>query len=207
MFGSDPYVWYGSNELHEVAGQCSERGGLHILAGDFIIEVVDNDGRPLPPGERGKLLITSLHNYGMPFIRYENGDTGSFMPGDCPCGRGLQLLSPLIGRTSEFLVCADGRRAEAMDLDISNLLPPRVVQYQLVQESIDRFTLRVVPAGTDVDYPWDSIVDAVSAALASATGSRPHVELHLVDSISMNLSGKRLSFVSHLEPAVRQTGA
>ena len=207
VFGSDPYVRYGSNELHEVAGQCAERAGLHILAGDFILEVVDHEGRPLPPGTRGRLLITSLHNYGMPFIRYENGDTGALMQDVCPCGRGLPLLSPLIGRTSEYLVFTGGRCVEAAELDIGNLLPPRVVQYQLVQEGIDHFVLSVVPAGTDAGYPWDSTVNSVSAALASASNSRPHGELRLVDSIAMNLSGKRLSFVSHLEPHARRTGA
>ncbi|MCK5586795.1 phenylacetate--CoA ligase family protein, partial [Candidatus Bipolaricaulota bacterium] len=108
VFGSDPYIRYGSNELHEVAGQCELQGGLHIFAEDFITEIVDDDNNPLPPGRRGRMLITSLHNYGMPFIRYENGDVGSLLSGACACGRGLPLMSPEVGRTLEYIYRKSG---------------------------------------------------------------------------------------------------
>ena len=88
-----------------------------------------------------------------------------------------------------------------MDLDIESLLPAGVVRYQLVQESIDRFLLDIVPPAAAAGQSWDSTASAVTAMLSSVTGSHPHVELRLVDSIAMNLSGKRLSFVSHLNPS------
>ena len=201
VFGSEPCIRYGSNELHSVAAQCEAHGGLHIHADDFIIEVVDDDGNLLSPGSRGRLLVTSLHNHGMPFIRYETGDIGALLPGACPCGRGLPLLDSLIGRTVERVYGANGRRVDAMDLDIGQALPPGVVHYQLVQETIDRFVLSVVPAAGNEGNSWGPVSGRVADIVASVTGSRPRIDLHLVDRIAMNLSGKRLPFISHMYPA------
>jgi len=199
VFGAEPHSDYSSSEALEIASECSAHQGLHVSMEDLVLEILDSEGRPVPPGAEGRIAITNLHNYGMPFIRYDNGDTGSIMPNTCPCGRGLPLLHILVGRTSEYLVTADGRHVEAMDLHIEGLLPAGVVQYQLVQESIDHFVLNIVPPAAAVDQSWDFTAGVVAAALSSATGSRPHVVLRLVDSIPMNLSGKRLAFVSRFD--------
>jgi phenylacetate-CoA ligase len=205
VFGSVPFIRYGSNELHEVSGQCEVHDGLHILAEDFVIEVVDDAGFPVPDGERGQLLITSLHNYGMPFIRYAPGDIGTLRVDACPCGRGLPLMDARIGRTRDYLVSPAGTRVAAMDVDVAPLLPPGVVQYQLVQNGPDHFRLRAVPESDTADSTWLPTRQAASSVLSAQMGARVSVEVQLVDHIDMNLSGKRLSFISHLnsEPGDR----
>ncbi|MFW6055848.1 MAG: phenylacetate--CoA ligase family protein [Chloroflexota bacterium] len=199
VFGGQQYVRYGSNELHEVAGQCEVCGGLHILAEDFIIEVVDDSGAPVAPGERGRFLITALHNYGMPFIRYENGDIGSLFEGSCPCGRGLPLLDVPIGRTREYMYSSRGARVDAMDVRVESLLPPGVVQWQLIQEDYERFMLRAVPVEQPVAKEWPRVEAQLSNLLKKRLDSPVSVEVQLVDHIEMNLSGKRLSFVSNID--------
>ncbi|MBE9506219.1 MAG: phenylacetate--CoA ligase family protein, partial [Chloroflexi bacterium] len=204
VFGSDPYIRYGSNELHEVAGQCDVRGGLHIFAEDFIIEVVDEDGAPAPAGERGRLLITSLHNYGMPFIRYDSGDIGSLLPGACPCGRGLPLMGPLVGRTRDFIHTRSGARIAAMDINVADVLPSGTVQYQLSQENINSFVLLVVPRGPLSADTWDLVKSRLTELLRARLAENVSAELRLVDRIEMNLSGKRLAFISEVDTAAIQ---
>lgn len=198
VFGSVPFIRYGSNEMHEVAGQCEIKDGLHILAEDFIIEVVDSQGRSVPPGTPGHLLITSLHNYGQPFIRYAPGDIGSMRSAACPCGRGLPLMDPLIGRTREFLQSASGARVAATDVPLEPLLPDGVVQYQLVQQTLDRFLLKVVPPPPAQSADWTGVQTRASELLEACLRATVHVEVSVVDQIEMNLSGKRLSFISKL---------
>jgi len=199
VFGSVPFIRYGSNELHEVAGQCEVRDGLHILTEDFIIEVVDSEANPVPPGTPGHLLITSLHNYGQPFIRYAPGDIGTLRSDVCPCGRGLPLMSPLVWRTREYLRSASGERVAATDIPLEPLLPDSVVQYQLVQESLDRFLLTVVPPTSGQSPDCMYLQQRVSDLLNTRLRGNVQVEVRLVKEIEMNLSGKRLSFISHLE--------
>jgi len=195
-FGSMPFVRYGSNELHEVAAQCEAKDGLHILAEDFIVEVVDDNGLPLPSGQSGRLLITSLHNYGMPFIRYEPGDIGSLRDGSCTCGRTLPLMEARIWRTREYLVSPTGARVAAIDIDMAQLLPPDVVQWQLVQNGVTSFQLRIVPVSEMAASAWESVRGASAGLLSERLGARVNVEMNTVDHIEMNLSGKRLTFVS-----------
>jgi len=199
VFGGSPYVRYGSNELHEVAAQCEVCGGLHILAEDFVLEVVDDSEVPVAPGERGKFLITSLHNHGMPFVRYENGDIGRLLPQACACGRGLPLMDARVGRTREYLASRSGVCIAAMDLDMAPLLPPGVFQYQLVQEDYERFVLSVVPVAEPSSREWDTVRAKVVKMLGDTLGASVSVEVCLVGHIDMNLSGKRLSFVSRMD--------
>jgi len=207
VFGSVPFIRYGSNELHEVSGQCEVRDGLHILAEDFIIEVVDDEGFPVPEGERGLLLITSLHNHGMPFIRYAPGDIGALRIDTCSCGRGLPLMDARIGRTRDYLVSTAGTRVAALVVDVAPLLPPGVVQYQLVQNGPDRLLLRAVPENDTTDSTWFPARQAVASSLSARMGADVSVELQLVDHIDMNLSGKRLSFISNLDSSGRSADA
>ncbi len=204
VFGGVQYVRYGSNELHEVAGQCEVCGGLHILAEDFIVEVVDDEGMPVEPGTPGRFLITALHNYGMPFIRYENGDIGRLLQESCTCGRGLPLMDARIGRTREYLCSFRGTRIAATDLEVESLLPAGVVQWQLIQEDYERFVLRAVPVRELVDDEWQTVGTELGEMLAGRLGGSASVEVQCVDRIEMNLSGKRLSFMSNLP---RETGA
>jgi len=97
------------------------------------------------PGEEGKIVVTDLTNYGMPFIRYEVGDVG--VPSDrvCGCGRGLPLMEKVVGRTADFLVRTDGSLVAGVSL-IERLLTNIVgiYQMQIVQNEKDSLLLRMV---------------------------------------------------------------
>ena len=79
---------------------------------------MDDKGKPVPVGGEGRILVTNLHNYAMPFIRYDIGDVGALSDKACPCGRGLPLLAKLTGRTTDFIRTRSGGVIPGMALHI-----------------------------------------------------------------------------------------
>lgn len=92
---------YGTSELGAVSGSCGRSPTMHIFEDLFLVEVL-RAGRPIPPGEIGRLAITDLINTAMPLIRYDVGDVGRLHVNPCPCGRKTARLE-VMGRTQEVL--------------------------------------------------------------------------------------------------------
>ena len=88
---------YGIGEGMQIASQCERRSLYHIHTLDVVVECVDGEGRPLPPGEPGQLLVTRLHPGPMPLIRYRVGDLGVMSERHCPCGRGFLVWKSILG--------------------------------------------------------------------------------------------------------------
>ncbi|NQU71239.1 MAG: phenylacetate--CoA ligase family protein [Rhodospirillales bacterium] len=89
---------YSAKEIGTIALQCPEHGRLHIQSESLLVEILDETGRACDPGEIGRVVISDLHNFAMPLIRYEIGDYAE-MGEPCPCGRGLPVLRRVLGRT------------------------------------------------------------------------------------------------------------
>jgi len=143
VFRCPVYNEYGTTEFVRMAWECKEKKGLHIDIDSIILEII-KDGKACLPGEVGEIVLTSLHNYAMPLIRYRIGDIGAISSKKCQCGRGLPLLETIEGRDDSFLVLPSG-----------NILSPRHVvpliekfsqisEFRLVQEEKDRVVLYVV---------------------------------------------------------------
>ena len=86
----------------------ARKGGMHITAEDIIVEIVDQQGMPLPYGEAGEIVVTHLATGDFPFIRYRTGDIGVLDSKTCSCGRGLPLLKEIQGRSTDFLIAQNG---------------------------------------------------------------------------------------------------
>jgi phenylacetate-CoA ligase len=98
---------YGLSEVigPGVSGECLERNGLHINEDHFLVEVIDpKTYQPVPPGQAGELVITTLTKEAFPMVRYRTRDLTSLQAGDCPCGRTGRRMSRLAGRTDEMLI-------------------------------------------------------------------------------------------------------
>jgi phenylacetate-CoA ligase len=98
---------YGLSEIigPGVSGECREQNGLHINEDHFLVEVVDPETlRPMPDGETGELVITSLTKEAFPMLRYRTRDLTSILPGQCPCGRTLRRMGRVKGRTDDMLI-------------------------------------------------------------------------------------------------------
>jgi phenylacetate-CoA ligase len=106
-FGPRIFETYGARETMLIASECEIHEGMHVTDENLLVEIA-RGGRPLPAGEAGDVLVTDLHNYGMPLIRYANGDIARMAEGLCACGRGLRKLARVEGRRSDMLRDANG---------------------------------------------------------------------------------------------------
>ena len=99
---------YGSREM-ALGGAitCPAHAGMHLRENHVIAEIVDDQGRPLPPGERGELVITTIGMEAMPLIRYRTGDYTRVIPGRCPCGSEVLRLDTVRRKETAELAALD----------------------------------------------------------------------------------------------------
>ncbi len=105
-FNIKAYDSYGLSEMFGpgVAFECQEQDGLHIWEDHFLVEIIDKDGNPCAPGERGELVLTSLTKEAMPLIRYKTGDVTYLLEDSCNCGRVSRRVHRFLGRADDMLV-------------------------------------------------------------------------------------------------------
>lgn len=196
-FNSHVFDYYGSREVGGLAAQCGEHEGYHISAENVVLEFV-KDGEHVAAGENGQMLVTSLRNFGMPFIRYRIGDIGKPSDEICSCGRGLPLLSAIEGRISDFMAVYDKRLGHIVPIGpvypivlyAMMSIPARDVR--VVQESLDRIVVRVVKGE---HYSRDHTT-LIVGNLQKFLGTDITVEVEFADSLPPLPSGKRSAFVS-----------
>jgi len=126
LFACEVFTHFGMTELaFGGAVECGAHQGCHIREADLLVEVVDPvSGRPLPPGQLGEFVITTLNRQAMPFIRYRTGDLGTILPEPCPCGSYIRRMLPYGGRVKDR--CGD---LSLWDLDNVLFSCPELVDY------------------------------------------------------------------------------
>ena len=105
--GVKAYNSYGISEMMGpgVAFECQEQNGLHIWEDYFIVEIIDPITlEPVPDGELGELVLTTINREAMPLLRYRTRDLTRILPGDCPCGRHHKRLARLQGRSDDMII-------------------------------------------------------------------------------------------------------
>ena len=143
VLGIAPADHYSSQEVGSIAIECPESGLYHVMAESVIVEVVDEQGRPCREGEAGRVLLTDLHNFAMPILRYEIGDYAE-PGGACPCGRGLPTLRRILGRERNLVLMPDGSRHwPLVGFHQYREIAP-VNQYQFIQHDRERIEVRLV---------------------------------------------------------------
>lgn len=144
-FGSRTFEEYGSVENCILATEC-EQGRLHVNPDFGILQIVDGQGLPVGKGETGRIIATGLLNPAQPLIRYEIGDRGMWATQNCSCGRDhLPVLEEVVGRIEDAIISPDGRQTVRFQWVFLGV--PHVLEGQIVQETVRRIRLRVVPAG------------------------------------------------------------
>ncbi|MBA3884182.1 MAG: phenylacetate--CoA ligase family protein [Acidobacteria bacterium] len=142
VWGCRAYEEYGSVENCGLVTEC-EAGRLHANPDFGVIEIVDADGYPVEPGVEGRVLCTGLLNDAQFLVRYEIGDTGVWSREPCPCGREhLPVVEGITGRVEDVVVGIDGRELVRFHGIFIGL--PYVLEGQVIQEALDRFTVRVI---------------------------------------------------------------
>ncbi len=152
-FGPAVFETYGCRETMLIATECGEHDGLHVQVENLVVELIGPDGQPVAPGQVGEVVLTDLHNYGHPFIRYANGDMAVAMPPErpCRCGRAHPRLASVEGRSTETLRDRDGNAVGGMVFNLAfSPLAEAVRQFQAVQHRDGSITIKVVPAGGEL---------------------------------------------------------
>jgi phenylacetate-CoA ligase len=188
---------YYCNEVWAIAAECRE-GALHQFPDNVVLELVDDAGRPVPRGQRGHVIVTSLHNFAQPFIRYRLGDLGAWDPdpGRCACGLDLPRLRALEGRDDDYLEYPDGRRVHPSKITVAVKSPcfehPGLQifrDYRITQDGPAHVRIQIV-AGRD-HAELAACAGKARANLADLLGEPFRVELEILPSLPRGSGGKR----------------
>jgi len=189
-FGPNVFETYGSREVMLISAECEAHAGMHISMENLLVEVVvrgPSGERPARPGETGEIVVTDLHNYGMPFIRYALGDMATLHDGPpCSCGRALPRIASVDGRVTETLEDATGGRVNG--LLFSTLVLPlgdKLTAYQVVQHRDRSITVRVVSTSMDAKDESSLVSD-----IARYVGDLP-IRVQRLEDLPLEASGKR----------------
>ena len=174
---------YGLSEMNGpgVAFECGARGGMHLWEDHFLMEIVDPaTGAPVPDGEHGELVLTTLMREAMPILRYRTRDITAIVRGRCSCGRTHRRIERIAGRADDMFIV---RGVNIYPQQIERVLmglPSLGRNYQIVLDGLDEMTVRVELASTGFDGRIEHLVrlqQEASEALRAEILLRPTVDL------------------------------
>ena len=187
-FGCPVVNQYAAWEVPHMAQTCPDHPGLlHVNSERVVLRVLGDDGQAVAPGTRGRIVVTALDNYAMPFINYEIGDAGATGPA-CPCGRGFPTLMRVEGRLGEAIRMPSGRLFSPVTLDgVFRYCSDAVREYQAERTTDDVLTIRVVPTSRFTA----ETVNTLRAELTNSAGPGMGIRIDVVSEIPLEPSGKR----------------
>jgi phenylacetate-CoA ligase len=186
VFRAPVFETYGSREFMLIGGECEEHAGLHLTMENLLVEILDDEGQPTPHGDEGNVVITDLTNYGMPIIRYANGDRAIAGNETCRCGRGLPLLKKVVGRRLDLLQTPDGRQVPGEFFPHLMKEYPGIRRFQIVQEDLHSIQVRLVVSGQ-----WNySSRCSLEQQIRGVVGDSVVLDILIVDDIPLTAAGK-----------------
>ncbi len=177
---------YGCREGGLIAHECPAEA-YHISAENIIVEILDEQDRAVPAGHEGRIVITNLEAYAMPFIRYDTGDWGALRPGACGCGRSLPLMHRPTGRSFDFLETNDGTKITGVSLSRDLKEVEGIAHYRVVQDTRDRVRILLVP---DFRYSREEGEAMIRRFVQARIGPATQVHLEYCDELPPHPSGK-----------------
>jgi phenylacetate-CoA ligase len=189
------FDYYAAAERVVFAVECSHHQGHHLCEEYGVTEILGAAGETLPPGQEGVMVGTSLHNTGMPMIRYQTTDRTALKAQSCTCGRKLALMEDVTTKAEDLLRLADGR-----------LIPPSVLTHpfkpldcieasQLVQTSLDRLLIRLIPRPDYTEKHGQNLIRDLKARL----GDDMRIDIELVEEMPRTARGKFKWVISQVE--------
>lgn len=193
VFGCRIVHNYSSAETGYIALQCPMTDSFHVQSESVLVEVVRPDGSPCGPGEVGRVLLTSLHGFATPLLRYEIGDEAE-VGGPCPCGRPLPVLRRVVGRSFDYLVLPSGERRHVDTGYHGMCRVPAVREFQVVQRSVGEIEVFLVLSRALLPAEESEILGILRAEFGECFGFR----LTVRDFIERTEAGKVRTFLSDL---------
>ncbi len=198
VFSSRLADYYNCEETGNVAWQCPKREDvMHVNRDTCVLEVVDDAGACVHPGVEGRVLLTSLYNWAMPFIRYELGDRGTLLDGGpCLCGFAGSSMKLASGRDDDYFVLPDGRLVSPREVfqavwdaipvaELGDRHIKHVRSLQIDQTAPEEMVVRVVPGEEYSHAMWRELEDCVRRLWPAM-----RVTVELLDAVPFDRSGK-----------------
>lgn len=196
IFGTPLRMRYSNMENGMIAVSKDDVNRYHVDYSSFKVEIIEENGdAPVRPGEIGRLVVTDLFNYGMPFIRYDTGDLAAWAVDNDNVAID-SVLSDIAGRRLDTITISDDgspKTAHALQIWAPTAKLTEIRQFQLRQHAIGQFTW-VLNARQS-----DSLEDALEEILTDRIGNVDHVAFKYVEDIPVLASGKRQFFVNEIE--------
>ena len=190
IFGTKLFDFYGSRETASIASECKD-GNIHIFSFNNIVEILDKENKPVSEGQEGRIIITNLHNYSMPFIRYEIGDTALQGATHCSCGNYLPYIKKVCGRLEEQFIKKDG--SIVIGYFFVHLLgvvlnKGFIKKFRVVQEEYEKIKIIAI---LDKGLPENEKID-IEQKIKVEMGKDCKIVWEFVDTIPIPQSGKYL---------------
>ncbi len=188
------FDFYAAAERVIFAGECEVHDGKHIAEDYGFAEVVDGDGNPVPDGEAGFLVGTSLHNTAMPMIRYRTDDVSRILTEPCPCGRSYRRIAGITTKAVDVIVTPDGRLVTPSTITPPLRPVPGIRNSQFVQERTDHLIVRLA-----VEKPLAETHErTLLRGLRERVGESMQIDIQYVDEIPREPSGKYRCVISRV---------
>lgn len=198
VFRAPVFNCYGSREVGSVACNCKENLGFHLIPHIHYLEILDNNGKEVKPGEAGNIIITLLTNYTMPLIRYKIGDIGILSDKNCKCGRELPLLAKVVGRIDGHFINKFG---DYISVGVNELFyfQENIRQFQVIQETTDLILINLVLIDNNKLKDMDKFFAENNQKIEKIIGHQITVKYNIVDEIEPSPSGKYMYVFSKVE--------
>ena len=194
VFKAPVFNTYGCREFMLLASECEKHEGLHVNSDSVVVEILV-DGKPAGPGETGELVITDLHNYGMPFIRYKNGDLATQSSKICSCGRGLPLIENIDGRKTDIILAYNGTKIPGIYFPHLMKEIAGIKKFQVIQKSRTEIEVKLVQQ----PVISDERIQFLRHEIQNVVGGEVNIKFNFVDDIPLNASGKFRVTISELK--------
>lgn len=193
-FNAKVYNTYGCREFMLIAAECEHQQGLHINIDHLVVETIDVSGKTVN-GNAGDLVITDLLNYGMPLIRYVNGDQATLTSTPCQCGNPLPMIEKI-----------NGRKLDVIKTQSGNMIPGElfphlfkefsgITKFQVVQKSLDKITL-VIVKNNQFSLEDEALI---KQEINRYSHNELDIEFDFVANIALTPSGKHRVTISQLD--------
>jgi phenylacetate-CoA ligase len=194
-FNCPVYDYYAARDMKQVACNCTEKNGLHVFMENVIFEVVDENGNPMEEGE-GDIVLTDLHNYAMPFIRYKIGDRAKISKNrKCKCGRNLQIIDEIIGRTFEIIEFPNGNRVGGTFWTLILKSIPGIKDFQVIKKESNKILIKYTSETPGSIKNFKELINNIH----KFSGNDLILEFNEVDNIPVTKAGKMQFVISEIK--------
>ena len=190
-FGCKVYDHYDCAEMSAFITQC-KNGSYHINSDYGLIEVLDDNDKPVKPGEIGEIVCTGFINEAMPLIRYRIGDSAILSRIKCDCGCNFPVIESIIGRSDDLIITPDGRKVGRLDPVFKGL--SGIKETQIVQTQLNEIQVNIV---RDVTYTENS-AEVLISELSRRVGDDMNISVVFKDVIPKSRTGKFKTVISKL---------